>query len=56
MKILMPKLVRSLGGDVEITSFALTRNLEFQLALMEKQIKGLRNLPSIFHSRTSKKR
>ena len=41
MKILTPELVRALGGNVEITSSALTRNLEFQLGLMEKQIKRI---------------
>jgi hypothetical protein len=44
MKILTPELVRSLGRDVEITSSALTRNLEFQLGLMEKQIKRVAEL------------
>ncbi len=44
MKILTPEFVRSLGGNVEITSSALTRNLEFQLALMEKQIKRVAEL------------
>jgi hypothetical protein len=50
MKILTPEFVRSLGGNVKITSSALTRNLEFQLALMEKQIKkgcGTCQVPSI---------
>lgn len=41
MKILTPELVRALGGDAEITSSALTRNLEFHLGLMEKQIKRI---------------
>jgi hypothetical protein len=44
MKILTPELVRSLERDVEITPSALTRNLEFQLGLMEKQIKRVAEL------------
>jgi hypothetical protein len=44
MKILTPELVRTLGGNVEITSSTLTRNLEFQLGLMEKQIKRIAEL------------
>jgi hypothetical protein len=44
MKILTPELIRILGGDAEITSSAVTRNLEFQLGLMEKQIKRVAEL------------
>jgi hypothetical protein len=44
VKILSSELVRSLGGDVEITSSALTRNLEFHLGRMEKQIKRVAEL------------
>jgi len=39
--MLSPELVRTLGGNVEITSSALSRNLEFQLGMMEKQIKRI---------------
>ena len=44
MKILSPELVRHLGGDVNISPSALTRNLDFQLGLMEKQIKRVAEL------------
>ena len=44
MTILSAEVVRSLGGDVTISSSALTRNLEFQLGLMEKQIKRVAEL------------
>jgi hypothetical protein len=44
MTILSSEVVRSLGGDVTISSSALTRNLEAQLGLMEKQIKRVAEL------------
>jgi hypothetical protein len=44
MKTLTPELVRTLSSNVEITSSTLTRNLEFHLQLMEKQIKRVAEL------------
>ena len=37
-------------------SSALARNLEYNLGLMDRQIKRVAELASFFHSQTSKKR